>query len=575
MTSFAMIVAHRLLLVVLVLLASACGDGAPALSPGPQPEQPPASDPGEPSCDGEPYTSTFEALQDVVFSRRGCTADACHGSAAAGALDLRSEGLYERLLEHRAVGVDMNLVTPGDRTRSYLWLKLAAKTLPNDGIAIAGTPMPSGLPAISEAELEAMRQWIYAGAPKDATVAGTEDLLDACLPAPRPITIEPLPAPSTEDGLQFVLPPWPLEAGSEHEVCFASYYDFTDRIPEEFLVPGAVPGFLLRGFELRQDPQSHHLILFAPLETFTGEFDVYAPEFGAWTCAGGDRPGAPCDPLDLTGCGEGTCISEVQESFACIGYGPSSSLPAFEIGGAQQAQALSIFAPGVFAELPTRGIVYWNSHAFNLTAQDHVMNGRLNYFYAEDTRYPLEGIDGGRSLFAANAPPYSTQTVCDEVVLPQGARLFELTSHTHQRGKHFYVDLLDGTRIYESFVFNDPVRGRFDPPLAFDEAAEASRTLRFCSLYNNGVADDGSPDPETVTRASRIPESARNTIGGCVPTACVAGQVGAPCSGENDDATCDSSPGAGDGWCDACPITGGESTENEMFLLGGAYYVVP
>jgi hypothetical protein len=28
-----------------------------------------------------------------------------------------------------------------------------------------------------------------------------------------------------------------------------------------------------------------------------------------------------------------------------------------------------------------------------------------------------------------------------------------------------------------------------------------------------------------------------------------------------------SSPCAGDGWCDACEITAGQMTENEMFLL--------
>ena len=63
--------------------------------------------------------------------------------------------------------------------------------------------------------------------------------------------------------------------------------------------------------------------------------------------------------------------------------------------------------------------------------------------------------------------------------------------------------------------------------------------------------------------------------GTCKPVACTAGRVAAPCDGENDDATCDSSPGAGDGECDACPITGGESTENEMFNLFGLYYVQP
>ena len=53
----------------------------------------------------------------------------------------------------------------------------------------------------------------------------------------------------------------------------------------------------------------------------------------------------------------------------------------------------------------------------------------------------------------------------------------------------------------------------------------------------------------------------------------IAGQIGAACNGIDDNETCDSAPGAGDGWCDACAITGGESTENEMFMLLGGYYV--
>ena len=129
----------------------------------------------------------------------------------------------------------------------------------------------------------------------------------------------------------------------------------------------------------------------------------------------------------------------------------------------------------------------------------------------------------------------------------------------------------DGTLLYESFVYNDPVALVFDPPLTFDSADPAQRRLHYCSLYNNGVTADGSPDPTTVTRASHVPPQGFH----CEPTACVSGKVGVPCSGVGDDRRCDSSPSAGDGSCDACPITGGESTENEMFILDGNYYVDP
>jgi hypothetical protein len=171
-----------------------------------------------------------------------------------------------------------------------------------------------------------------------------------------------------------------------------------------------------------------------------------------------------------------------------------------------------------------RGILYWNSHAFNLTDEDHPLNGRLNFTFAKDQRYPVRPIFESRYVFAANAAPYTSQTVCGEHVLPQGARLFAITSHTHKRGKLFQAWAPDGTQIYENAIYNDPVKQGFEPPLAFDAESPAERTIRYCALYENGIDADGSPNPETVTRASRVPESARRTIGGCKPVACVAGK---------------------------------------------------
>ena len=83
---------------------------------------------------------------------------------------------------------------------------------------------------------------------------------------------------------------------------------------------------------------------------------------------------------------------------------------------------------------------------------------------------------------------------------------------------------------------------------------------------NNGLTKDDQPDLELVTRASRMPD--RTT---CTPVACVAGKVTASCRTDRD---CDSAAGANDGDCDACPIVGGLTTENEMFVLN-PWYVLP
>ncbi len=206
--------------------------------------------------------------------------------------------------------------------------------------------------------------------------------------------------------------------------------------------------------ELRQDPQSHHLVL----KRYFGSADVHDPSFGAWTCNGGDRAGQACEPTDLTSCGSGSCTSAIQQSFACIGFGPSDDGDAsFAIGGAQKAQARVDYADGVFAQVPMKGILYWNSHAFNLTDEDTTMHGRLNYYFAPSQQYPLHAIHNLSAIFKPNAPPYTKQTVCADQDLPRGARLFQLSSHTHKHGKDFTVTAPDGTLLYESFVYNDPV----------------------------------------------------------------------------------------------------------------------
>ncbi|HTU63169.1 MAG TPA: hypothetical protein VMF89_32135 [Polyangiales bacterium] len=76
--------------------------------------------------------------------------------------------------------------------------------------------------------------------------------------------------------------------------------------------------------------------------------------------------------------------------------------------------------------------------------------------------------------------------------------------------------------------------------------------------------DNGKADPSTVRRASGLPDGAR----ACVPTHCVGGPgQGKQCS---SDADCPDG-----GKCDACTLTGGFTTEDEMLEFQGIYYVKP
>ena len=74
-----------------------------------------------------------------------------------------------------------------------------------------------------------------------------------------------------------------------------------------------------------------------------------------------------------------------------------------------------------------------------------------------------------------------------------------------------------------------------------------------------------------------FPESGvlRGLFGTVSGVMCVDGpNQGVACGEEADPATfCETEPGAGDGVCDACDVMGGFTTEDEMFILLGNFFV--
>jgi hypothetical protein len=193
------------------------------------------------------------------------------------------------------------------------------------------------------------------------------------------------------------------------------------------------------------------------------------------------------------------------------------------------------------------------------------------------------------------------------------AHLFELSGHTHQHGTRFQIlrgrftctgglnagqacspfepamtcpgaaCVDDGGRdpqqalLYTNYVYNDPVVVRFDddPILISGSAPLQDRTFTYCAHYDNGT----TPHYDKVKRRSTSPPAGTVfdvfSIGGPCPvsqTRCIDGMHhNELCNGDN--AFCDSSSGAGDGDCDACPLTGGFRTQDEMFVLFGNFWV--
>jgi hypothetical protein len=561
------------------------------------------------SCPCDEFTSTFAAIEHVIFERRGCTEGVCHGSALQGGLDLRPGAAYANLVDVPSPLGQMDRVEPGEPERSFLWRKLAKTTR---GLTdVPGTAMPSGLPPLPEPELTALDAWIQAGAPAEGVVPGTEVILGSCLPPPDAIKIRPPDVPTPDVGVQLYGPPWEIPAKGENEVCYATYYDLSAQIPasaqgpcpEEWGGPTKSCFFYNRS-ELTQDPNSHHSII----HYYRGAYDIMDPAagFGPFTCRGGANEGMPCEPLGIgqpapggADCGaRSACTGQVKRALACIGYGPpdfgidltgagSSNSPTLVIS--TETVLRTAYPPDVYSVLPVKGILVFNSHAFNLASKPTTNEQWLTLYFAppEGRVHLLQSIFDSADIFVQNVPPFETREYCRTYTLPLGARLFNFSSHTHKRGKRFRIwgpgigaDCTSrtseclaepGPPIFVTTDYSDPTVLTYDPPPAFTDPDPTTRRFKFCAHYDNGAEN-----PDEVKRRSTSPPPPLPMGGPCrvAEVACLAGpRRGQLCNG--DDRACDSAPGANDGVCDACPVRGGVTTEDEMFILFGAFYLVP
>ncbi|MBT8453193.1 MAG: hypothetical protein KJO40_14605 [Deltaproteobacteria bacterium] len=589
--------------VALVALVAACG-GA-----GDSPAQ---------KCDA---SSTY-ALVQSIFEARGCTAGLCHGEATEGGLDLRPASAYENLIHIPGTSADLRRVFPGEEEISLLYLKLAAKT---DGIdlgalGIAGSPMPIAGAALADDELALIRAWIRGGAPERGVVAGALGALgcEANDADVLPNKIPPLPAPADDEGVQMYSGAWSLPSESEDEVCFVTYYDFTDQIPDSQKIPcpelygGAEREcFTYKEVLIAQDPQSHHAVIegYIPPEDTPEQWEPTSEVWKNWICLGGENDGVDCDPLDIGGCGErSACATRPETAVACTGYpnGPREmgTIDGFfgnaagrkNIAFSQEPTFRESFVDGVYGVVPVKGFTIWNSHSFNLTKHDTSIEQYMNFKFREsDGRlYQRQHLIVFDAIFAMGViAPFASTEVCATFTAPRGAHLLNLTSHTHQHGRDFRIwyppndpcsagtdckPPTDREPNYRSFVYDDPLNQIFGEgnTFALNGSEDSERTFRYCAIFDNGEAD-----PMTVRRNSNRPdavtcefaEAAGGFIAncGCTPEEreCLGGESQGMLCGD-DDGVC----GAG-GICDACPLAGGVTTEDEMFAVLASYYLVP
>ena len=144
-TSFAVLAAAA----ALAACSSAGSGDATGTSPG-----------GATSCAVAP---TFASIYARVLTTPTCAVSGCHATPGQSALSLdgSEDAVYHALVSAPSSASLLARVSPGSPEASFLYLKLADETPPS------GVRMPDGAAPLTACEIDAVKSWIAAGAPRN------------------------------------------------------------------------------------------------------------------------------------------------------------------------------------------------------------------------------------------------------------------------------------------------------------------------------------------------------------------------------------------------------------------------
>ncbi|MCU0424937.1 MAG: hypothetical protein MUF71_04850 [Candidatus Kapabacteria bacterium] len=381
--------------------------------------------------------SSFALLQEKVLTP-SCATSGCHDTRnAVGGLDLSPAMAYQNLVgaeptNQNAKTDKLLRVKAGDPYKSFLYNKLDSANLhKSDGY---GSPMPLGSRAVTAGQLDFIKFWIAAGAPKNGTVADAK-LLEDNRPQNEVLTLA-----QPASGVQMRLSPFGIAPQNEREIYFAQ---------------ANTQELIMTKFEMIQRDRSHHFILYG-----------HAPTAGKTM----PRTNVIRDLYLPNG-------QLIPERF------PEMSGRTFIIASQLKAETIE-FPPGMAMRIPANWLLDLNSHYTNGT-RDTIRGEVLFNIHttpASNVRTFVKPLQLG--FFNLLLPP-KKETVVETTFLVGGGgsgsgqdrfssrdtlvNIIGLTSHTHRMGRRFVTQIVGGPRngevIYTATNWLNPPLLKFDTPI--------------------------------------------------------------------------------------------------------------
>jgi hypothetical protein len=403
---------------VLALAAIACSGG----------DQGPDADPAG--------TATFSRIQSSVLTP-SCAVSGCHVSASASAsgnLVLSADVAYANLVDATPSNLaaqrdGLKRVSPGHPEQSLLYQKILVSLGASHGEY--GNTMPVGSASLAQGQVDYIRKWIEAGAPRTGEVADAA-LLSNKTPQ-TPVAFVPLTPPPVGQGYQVRVDSFGVRPNFERELfVYRPLANTTD--------------IYVNRIQTSMRTMSHHFVLYSIDPTLFN--------------------GLPCTP-------QANVVRDIRNADGTMNL--INMLPMachVFLAGAMNERSDYRFPDGVALKLPPNMSIDANVHYVNRTNAEIPGQGYANLYTV-----PLSQVTQvARTLNWGNnsisLPPGRETTLEKTFTVSQQTTIFMLTSHMHALGKRFQIKVVGGPRdgelIYESTDWEHPQMLTLAKPLVLE-----------------------------------------------------------------------------------------------------------
>lgn len=398
-----------------------------------------------------PEPSSFNRIQTQIFDTQ-CVS--CHVAgnrfATESGLVLDAARSYTSLVGMRPTNPEARadgllLVSPHSADRSLLYHKLHWDA--GHHARSYGAPMPLGGESLSVGEIEFIRRWIEAGAPRTGDVVDAKLLEDKTRPSTAAFT--PLSPP--ERGFQLKVGPFTVQPQFEREI-------FVYRRvgnPTEVLV---------NRIETKMRANSHHLLLY----TFNSSM-----------------PSQLVPAFDV--------VRDLRNPNGSMNFANMLAMGYHVFFAGAMAQTSDYrFPAGVALRLPANAALDMNSHYVNKTNSELSGEAYANLHTVDASQVQHVASTLNLPNMSFELPPKQRTTIfktfiagsSDFPVGPDGSvRILMLTSHMHARGEKFVIRITGGPRngeiVYTNTDWEHPAIVNYTPVIVLKRGEGLTSEVTF------------------------------------------------------------------------------------------------